>query len=222
METVITLENRQNWELPKEFSQDDVRYPSALVERFLTEFTQPGDVVLDPFAGYGTTLFAAEKMGRKGYGVELLPQRVEFIRKRIPDPARIFQASALDLASCPLPRVDFSITSPPYMTKNDHPEYPFAGYQITGQGYEDYLRDIQHIYQQLAQLLRPGGRAAIEVCNIQKEGVLTTLAWDIARSVGEVLPLEKEYVIFWKKPGAREGYGFGYDHSYCLLFRKPL
>ena len=86
METVITLENRQNWELPKEFSQDDVRYPSALVERFLTEFTQPGDVVLDPFAGYGTTLFAAEKMGRKGYGVELLPQRVEFIRKRIPDP----------------------------------------------------------------------------------------------------------------------------------------
>ncbi len=28
--------------------------------------------------------------------------------------------------------IDFQITSPPYMSKNNHPQYPFAGYKIKG------------------------------------------------------------------------------------------
>ena len=64
-------------------SDEDVHFSESLVEMVLEELTSPGDVVLDPFAGYGTTLVVAERMGRVGIGVELLPERVDLIRGRL-------------------------------------------------------------------------------------------------------------------------------------------
>jgi DNA modification methylase len=46
-------------------------FPPGLVERILTLSTDPGDVVLDPFAGSGVTVAKAELMGRNGIGIEL-------------------------------------------------------------------------------------------------------------------------------------------------------
>ena len=64
---------------------DDVEFSEALVEHFVTEFTRPGDVVFDPFVGFGTTLVVAERMGRKGVGIEMRPERAELCRSRVAD-----------------------------------------------------------------------------------------------------------------------------------------
>jgi hypothetical protein len=67
------------------------------------------------------------------------------------------------------------------------------------------------------RLLRPGGAAVIEAANLRDlrgAGPVTTFAWDVARSVGQVLKFEGEVVVDWEPT-----YGHGYDHSYCLLFR---
>lgn len=45
--------------------------PVALLERLITIFTDPGDVVIDPVAGSGSTLVAAYNLGRRGYGFEI-------------------------------------------------------------------------------------------------------------------------------------------------------
>jgi len=45
--------------------------PIQVIERLIRIFTDPGDVVVDPVAGSGVTLLAAEKMGRRGYGFEI-------------------------------------------------------------------------------------------------------------------------------------------------------
>lgn len=42
-----------------------------IVERVITRFTNPGELVLDPFGGLMTVPYCAVKMGRKGYGIEL-------------------------------------------------------------------------------------------------------------------------------------------------------
>ena len=44
--------------------------------------TDRGDNILDPFAGSGTTLIAAEKTGRKCYGIEIDPRYCDVIIKR--------------------------------------------------------------------------------------------------------------------------------------------
>ena len=45
--------------------------PVPVLERLIEIFTDPGDVVIDPVAGSGSTLIAAENMGRKGIGFEI-------------------------------------------------------------------------------------------------------------------------------------------------------
>lgn len=45
--------------------------PIALLERLIDLFTDPGDVVIDPVAGSGATLVAAENLDRRGFGFEI-------------------------------------------------------------------------------------------------------------------------------------------------------
>ena len=45
--------------------------PVALLERIIQTSSNPGDVVLDPFCGCGTTIDAAEKLGRDSIGIDV-------------------------------------------------------------------------------------------------------------------------------------------------------
>ena len=56
--------------------------PVELVERAIRNSSRPGDVVLDPFGGSGTTLIAAEKSGRQARLIELDPKYVDVIVRR--------------------------------------------------------------------------------------------------------------------------------------------
>lgn len=57
--------------------------PLRLMERIIEASTNPGDVVLDPFAGCGTTVDAAQKLGRKWIGIDITYISVDLIIKRL-------------------------------------------------------------------------------------------------------------------------------------------
>ena len=57
--------------------------PIQLLLRIILSSTNPGDVVLDPFAGSGTTLVVAEQLGRKSIGIELDLHNVTLIENRL-------------------------------------------------------------------------------------------------------------------------------------------
>ncbi|MFN3612337.1 site-specific DNA-methyltransferase [Tepidimonas sp.] len=59
--------------------------PVELVERAIRNSSRPGDLVLDPFGGSGTTLIAAEKSGRQARLIELDPKYVDTILRRWQD-----------------------------------------------------------------------------------------------------------------------------------------
>jgi DNA modification methylase len=59
--------------------------PVELVERAIRNSSRPGDAVLDPFGGSGTTLIAAEKSGRLARLIELDPKYVDVIVRRWQD-----------------------------------------------------------------------------------------------------------------------------------------
>ena len=56
--------------------------PVALLERIIEASSSPGDMVLDPFCGCGTTVVAAEKLGRRWAGVEISGFAIELIQER--------------------------------------------------------------------------------------------------------------------------------------------
>lgn len=57
--------------------------PVPLCEHLISLFTRPGQTVLDPFLGSGTTLVAAERTGRQCIGFELQPKYYTIIQKRL-------------------------------------------------------------------------------------------------------------------------------------------
>lgn len=54
-----------------------------LIKTLIGLFTDPGDVVIDPCAGSGVTLLAAEMLGRKSYGFEIKKEYVEAFHSRL-------------------------------------------------------------------------------------------------------------------------------------------
>lgn len=59
--------------------------PVALVADAMRDCTRRGDIVLDSFCGSGTTILAAERVGRRGYGIELDPLYVDVAIRRWQD-----------------------------------------------------------------------------------------------------------------------------------------
>lgn len=57
--------------------------PVALLERILRASSSEGDVVLDPFCGCGTTIDAAQKLGRRWQGIDITYLAVDLIEKRL-------------------------------------------------------------------------------------------------------------------------------------------
>ena len=77
------------WYLPrvcgtfKERTNHPCQMPEAVLERIIRVASSPEDRVFDPFAGSGTTLAVAKKLGRRYLGVELSEQYAEGIRARL-------------------------------------------------------------------------------------------------------------------------------------------
>ena len=67
----------------KERTGHPCQMPEAVLDRIIRVATNPGDVVLDPFAGSGTTLAVAKKLGRQYLGIELSEQYADGVRKRL-------------------------------------------------------------------------------------------------------------------------------------------
>lgn len=77
------------WNVPrvcgtfKERGAHPCQMPAALLERIIRVASNRDDLVLDPFAGSGTTLAVAKRLGRKYQGVELSADYAEKIRNRL-------------------------------------------------------------------------------------------------------------------------------------------
>ena len=63
----------------------DTQKPVELLERILTASSKPGDLVLDPFCGCGTTIAAARALDRQWVGIDISPFAIDLIRRRMQD-----------------------------------------------------------------------------------------------------------------------------------------
>jgi len=68
-----------------EYQAYDTQKPEALLRRIILASSNPGDIVADFFCGSGTTLAAAEKLGRRWTGCDLSKFAIQVTRKRLLD-----------------------------------------------------------------------------------------------------------------------------------------
>jgi DNA modification methylase len=199
-----------------EGTTDDIHFTEALAASVIGYASRPGELVVDPFAGYGTTLAVAERMGRRAIGIELVPEHLEIARRRTGRTARLILGDARELTRLVDEPIDLVLTSPPYMPAADHPENPLTGYATDDGDYAVYLRELGAIFGQVATMLRPGGQVVVNVANvIATDGTVTPLASDLASVIDEHVPLLGVTTLRWDEPPA------GLDGDYLLWFAHP-
>lgn len=78
------------WEVPIVLNRSgagdrmhETQKPEELMQSLVHNFTDPGDLILDPFMGSGTTLVAAKRLGRKAIGIELRERDCENAARRL-------------------------------------------------------------------------------------------------------------------------------------------
>lgn len=110
MKSVWEIKPPEPWE--KKFGKHPTQKPIALLERILLASSNPGDLVLDPFSGSGTTALAALRLRRSAVGLEVSYEFLALVLQRIADTLIRITISlstthfSLDLASDPVDRSD--------------------------------------------------------------------------------------------------------------------
>jgi site-specific DNA-methyltransferase (adenine-specific) len=79
-----------NWgDIPQAAGKESLGYPTQkpqiLLERIIEVSTNKGDMVLDPFCGCGTTIHAAQKLGRQWIGIDVTYLAINLIKRRLKD-----------------------------------------------------------------------------------------------------------------------------------------
>jgi DNA modification methylase len=210
-------------------------------------FTKPGDVVLDPFMGSGSTLVAAKELGRQGIGVEISPQYIALAQKRLSavapngEKSQIFSEDARALSKVVSDNsIDLVVTSPPYWDvhqqrrtadgKTPRPYTTSPNDMGNISDYSEFLKALSTVAQQLLVVLKPSHWCVLIVMDLRKKNKFYPFHIDcIDQWTTEGFQLED--IIIWDR---RKEYHnlrpLGYPttfrvnkiHEYILIFRKPL
>lgn len=212
MKNYITLPYRLERAAPP-FETNEIKTPESLPRYFIEALSQPGDKVFDPFVGLGTTLFVAEKLKRIPYGIEADPRRQQWVAGQLDNWMNVICADSARAAALGLPRMDFSLTAPPYMAIT-HKWNPLFGGDPAKDGYDIYLKRMRHIYKQIAKIMKRRAHVVVQVDNIPGRR-FTPLIRDLNNALSNTLTLENEVTVAWR------GGPDDYRHTTCLIFRNP-
>lgn len=163
----------------------------AVAAHAIDHYTDPGDLVLDPMCGIGTTLVEAVHAGRRAVGVEYEPHWVDVARANlalartagVAHDGRVFHGDARQISSLLPPeyagQAALVVTSPPYgpSTHGQVAVSPGAGVQkyhhlygntldrgnLANIGHHRLLSGFTRILAGLVPFLRPGGHIAITI-----------------------------------------------------------
>jgi modification methylase len=180
----------------------------AIARHAITTYTQPGDLVIDPMCGIGTTLVEALHLGRRGFGVEYEQRWAAFARANIElarsqgfsGYAEVVNADARTLPDVAPPELlgtaALVITSPPYgaslhgqirstketgergVKKFDY-KYSTDKANLAHLGLDDLIDGFAKILSGCAALLRPGGVIAITARPWREHGELVDLPSEV-------------------------------------------
>jgi adenine-specific DNA-methyltransferase len=191
--------------------------PSYVIWNVIERFTSPGELVVDPFAGSGTTLDVARDLGRRARAFDVAPFHAD---------AEVADARRLPLADR---SVDLVFMDPPYADNLTYSDDPRCIGRLRGDG--PYQAAMREVVGEATRVLRPDGVLAIYVCDVFQRGQpFAALGFDlfaIARAALE--PLDVVAVVRHNKQLADRDQLAGAERAgvmlrgfnYLMLFRRP-
>ena len=221
-------------------------FPIALPAHFINTLTHKGELVLDPFSGIGTTLLAAQDLGRNAVGFDLKEEYIEITKKRMgqkkitDDGTR--QIAILDNAHniseyLEENTVSLCITSPPYanmlahkrlnksmrgdLRKNDHylkvQQYSSDPEDLGTMNHEQFCQALEEIYSGILPLLRKRAHCIININDVWENNKRTPTHMYVLQAL-EKAGFEFRNTFIWDKRNLVNKVGiFGWPNNFISL-----
>ncbi len=221
-------------------------FPIALPAHFINTLTHKGELALDPFSGIGTTLLAAQDLGRNAVGFDLKEEYIEITKKRLAQKKitddGTKQIAILDDAHNIAEYIDentvsLCITSPPYanmlahkrlnksmrgnLRKNGHylkvQQYSSDPADLGTMNNESFCRALEDIYSGILPLLRKRAHCIININDVWENNKRTPTHIYVIQAL-EKAGFEFRNTFIWDKRNLVNKVGiFGWPSNFISL-----
>lgn len=194
---------------------------------FIKQFSHPGELVLDPFCGFASTLIAAEVEGRRSIGIEVDEDRVKLSQQRLNklnlNKSTVIQGDAQQKAAS-IKNVDLILTNLPYFgcswQNND------SNQLYSAQSYEQYLQKLRDCFKEFKKTLKYSGYFVLAVENIRIGDHFVPLAMDVLNLLKERFHFIDERILVYDKKTTNENTILSNrSHEYVFIaqnIEKPI
>lgn len=222
------LEATTLWDFPSQNyggrRQGDTAYagatPSYIIWNLLQRYTEPGDLVIDPMAGSGTTLDVARELDRRALGYDVSPTRQDIFR--------------VDARKLPLEdgKAAFVFVDPPYSTHVNYSDDPRCIGKLDAAAPE-YYEAMRQVIGEIHRVLAPGRHMGLYVSDSYVKGKgFYPIGFELFAMLREVFePVDVVSVVRHNKTlemgnyrrAAEEGGFFLRGFNYLFIMKKaPL
>ena len=232
------LEKSSVWSFPERgnWATHDSKYRGNcspyVIRNLILRYTKEGDLILDQFAGGGTSLIEAKLLNRNIIGIDINPDAIECCRSKIKfdvgeGKVEIKKADARKLDFINGESIDFICTHPPYTNIIKYSD-GLEG-DISLLGYEGFLTAMEQVARESFRVLKKGKYCTFVIGDVRKNGLVKHLGFDtmtVFENVGFKL---KEIVIKqqhnckmtakWEKISIEKNF-FLLAHEYIFVLRK--
>lgn len=223
-----------------------VQLPMRLIECFTTD---EDSIILDPFVGVGSTVIAAERLGKIGIGLDISPKFIQVAINRLQQldmfskwsqQSRVINADARNLLDYVNPAsVDMVITSPPYwniLTEKrtaDYREIRNYGDMIGDLGrvtdYHKFLLELQEVFSIVYRVMKSSKYCIVVAMDLRKKDKFYPYHSDIAAFMQQIGFIYDDLIIWDRRHEYSNMRPLGYPskfrinkaHEYILIFQKP-
>jgi DNA modification methylase len=222
-------------------------FPIALPKKCIELFTHKGELVLDPFLGIGTTLVAAQDLGRNAVGFDLNQEYIDFTSKRLTQTQLDFEENTKQIAICDdainiskylnEETVSLCVTSPPYANMLNHKrlnkslrsdlrmkkhykevqQYSNDPRDLGTMRLKEYIEALAEIYKGVLPLLKPKAHCVININDLWENNHRYPTHSYIIEAM-EKVGYELRNIIIWDKRNLVNKVGiFGWPSNYITL-----
>jgi DNA modification methylase len=227
--TIINIPKRIIWE-----NKYKARFIPQVPEKFIRLFSHPGETILDPFTGSGTTNVVAKHLNRNSIGIDINPSAVILAKsllnfKESNTKHEIIEGNCIEIMkSIPEASIDLIITSPPYLDVVDYQQnHPEQWGNI--RNYRLFLSKMESAFKEIKRILKPKRHLVVITQDIFKSKAKCPLHADYIFICRDKLGFEvistQVYILNYSAGGRPIfGYPKSYhpknDHEFIVIFRK--